>query len=180
MSATLTRRALRGAALGCWLPGFAAAQGKSTVGKLQRWTRGATPPLALRDGKRVEHRLADYRGRVLLVNFWATWCEPCRDEMPSIARLAERFAGRPFAALLVNAGEGEAAANKFFSSISLDASRLAILYDRDMAVTRRWGATLLPASFLLGPDGRTRFFLRGEADWAAPEMVSTVEGLLPR
>src|SRR5512141_60570 len=51
---------------------------------LKPWTGGDTPPLELKDLSGNTHRLADYRGKVVLINFWATWCEPCRDEMPSI------------------------------------------------------------------------------------------------
>jgi thiol-disulfide isomerase/thioredoxin len=173
LTTSLSRRAFVGAALAL----FAAPA--PAVGRLERWTRGATPPLALRDEKRIEHRLADYRGRALLINFWATWCEPCRDEMPSIVKLAERFAGRPFAAVAVNVGEGEAATKKFFSSVALDASRLVVLYDRDMAVSRAWGATLLPSTYLVDSSGRIRQWLRGEADWTAAASFKAVESLLP-
>ena len=85
------------------------------TGKLERWTKGAAPALALRDEKRVEHSLAALAGRAVLVNFWATWCEPCREEMPSMVKLAEKMAGRPFSVLAVNVGESEAAANRFYA-----------------------------------------------------------------
>ena len=62
---------------------------------LKRWDGGATPPLALEDLAGRTHSLADYRGKVVLVNFWATWCEPCRAEMPSIDRLRSSLKGKP-------------------------------------------------------------------------------------
>ena len=64
----------------------------------------AAPPLELADTNGAMHRLADYRGKVVLVNFWATWCEPCRDELPTIERLRAALAGRPFVILSVQMG----------------------------------------------------------------------------
>jgi thiol-disulfide isomerase/thioredoxin len=74
--------------------------------ELKPWSGGATPPLSLRDVLGKEHRLSDYRGKVLVVNFWATWCDPCREEMPSMQRLQDKLAGKPFAILAVDYGEG--------------------------------------------------------------------------
>ena len=78
---------------------FAGAQ------ELQPWRGGATPPLAIPDIDGRQHSLQDYRGKVVLVNFWATWCEPCRDEMPAINRLRASLVGLPFEVLAVNLAE---------------------------------------------------------------------------
>ena len=75
------------------------------LAKLQPWTGGDTPKLSLRDIKGNSHELANYRGRLVLLNFWATWCGPCVEEMPSLARLAKNLSGEPFALLTVNFGE---------------------------------------------------------------------------
>jgi thiol-disulfide isomerase/thioredoxin len=72
------------------------------------WKEPTAPPLALNDLAGQARTLAEYRGRLVLLNFWATWCEPCRDEMASIHKLLERLSGRPFAVLLVNYGESRA------------------------------------------------------------------------
>jgi len=103
----------------------AAAQG------LKPWPGGATPPLALRDLAGREHRLQDYRGKVVLVNFWATWCEPCREEMPSMKKLRASLAGRPFEVLAVNLGEPEARIRRFLETVPLD---FPVLLDRDATV----------------------------------------------
>src|SRR5262245_4339970 len=80
---------------------------------LKPWTGGATPALALRDLEGRQHRLSDYRGKVVLVNFWATWCEPCREEMPSMQRLRASLAGRPFEVLAINLAESESKVRRF-------------------------------------------------------------------
>jgi len=148
--------------------GFAQAQ-------LKPWTGGATPPLALQalDGREV--RLQDYRGKVVLINFWATWCEPCRDEMPSMNRLRAAFAGRPFEVLAVNFGEGESRVRRFLEQLPLD---FPVLLDRDRAVAKAWKVRVLPASFLVGPDGRIRHAAIGEFDWSSEAAHKAVASLL--
>jgi thiol-disulfide isomerase/thioredoxin len=143
---------------------------------LRLWTGGATPALALKDLEGGQHRLADYRGRVILINFWATWCGPCRDEMPSIQRLKEKLAGKPFAVLAVNLDEPESRIRKFLSGMKLD---FTILLDPGRQAAQAWNARILPASFIIGPDGRVRYTLVGEINWANEHVVSRISELLP-
>jgi len=141
------------------------------------WKGGRTPSLALADLEGKPHRLEDYRGKVVLINFWATWCEPCREEMPSIGRLKASFAGRPFEVLAVNLAEPEARIRQFMQKVPM---AFPVLLDRDMAVAKAWGARVLPATYLVGPDGRIRYSYRGELDWSQESVRKLVEGLLPR
>ena len=140
------------------------------------WKDVKAPPLALRDLAGRPHALADYRGKVVLVNFWATWCEPCREEMPSMQRLKQHFAGRPFAILAVNYGESDIRAGDFLKRSSLD---LTVLLDPGQDASRAWRVRVLPASFLVGPDGRVRYGVIGEIDWMSPAAIETVRRLLP-
>ncbi len=111
------------------------------------------------------------------MNFWATWCEPCRDEMPSIGRLKDALAGQPFVVLAVNLGEPESRIRSFREKVPMD---FPVLLDTDRAVAKRWNARVLPATYLLGPDGRIRYSYRGELDWSAASVRKLVAGLLPR
>jgi peroxiredoxin len=144
---------------------------------LKQWKGGATPALQLQDVDGKLHRLADYRGKVVLLNFWATWCAPCREEMPSMQSLRESLEGRPFAVLAVNVGEGERAARDFGEKMAL---RFPILLDRDMTTTRAWSARVLPASYVIGPDGKVAYSYLGAIDWSSPEVKSALERLMPR
>ena len=144
--------------------------------QLKPWTDGATPPLALQDVAGKVYRLEDYRGKVVLINFWATWCEPCRDEMPSINKLRAALAGRPFAVLAVNLGEPESRVKRFMEQVPLD---FPVLLDRDTATAKAWKARILPASFLVGPDGRIRYSVLGEIDWTDERVRSAILKLLP-
>jgi len=157
----------------CWL--VMAAAGLQAA-DLKLWSGGPPPALELKDLEGRVHRLADYRGRVILINFWATWCGPCRDEMPSIQRLKEKLAGRPFAVLAVNLDEPESRIRNFLSQMKLD---LTVLLDPERKVARAWDARILPASFVVGPDGRIRYSLVGEINWDHELIVSRISELLP-
>lgn len=135
----------------------------------------AAKPLALKTLDGTVHDLAKYRGQVVLVNFWATWCEPCRDEMPSLERLAEKFAGQPFVVLAVNVDEPEQRVRNFLEKIPL---KFTVLLDPGKAVTKDWNARILPASFLIGRDGRVRYTVVGDLDWSAEANVKIVANLL--
>jgi len=143
---------------------------------LRPWSGGATPALELAapDGK--PQRLANYRGRVVLVNFWATWCAPCRAEMPSIERLRRSLEGEPFAVLAVNISEDASAVRAFAERVPMG---FALLLDRDAQVAQAWRARALPVSFVVGPEGRIRYHAIGERDWADAQIRSRLRALMP-
>jgi cytochrome c biogenesis protein CcmG, thiol:disulfide interchange protein DsbE len=143
--------------------------------ELKPWAGGATPPLELTDLQGKKHSLSDYRGKVLLVNFWATWCEPCREEMPSIERLRVSLGGRPFVVLAVNLAEPESRIRKFLDAVPVG---FPILLDRDTKTTRAWQAKVLPATYIVGPDGVIRYRHIGELDWSKPEVRKQILGLM--
>lgn len=144
---------------------------------LQPWSGGPPPALQLNDLDGASHRLEDYRGRVVLVNFWATWCGPCRAEMPSIERLRGQMAGKPFAVLAVNVGESERQARAFAETLPVG---FTILLDRDTATAKAWGARILPATYVIGPDGRIRYRYFGELDWSSAAVRTRIEALFER
>jgi len=143
---------------------------------LKQWQGGRTPPLELADVDGKAHRLGDYGGKVVLVNFWATWCGPCREEMPSMEELRASLQDRPFVVLAVNVGEGGRVARGFADKMSL---RFPLLLDRDTKTTKAWGARILPASFVIGPDGVIRYSYLGAVDWTATEVRTAIERLMP-
>ena len=142
---------------------------------LTPWTGGATPPLSLKDVNGGAHDLARYKGKVVLINFWATWCEPCRQEMPSIQRLRDKFAGKPFVVLAINVDEPDARVRRFLEQTHLD---LPVLMDPNKTATRGWGVRVMPTTFIVGPDGRIRYRSMGDMDWSTETVVSAVSRLL--
>ena len=157
------------------LLGLAGASGATPAVRLPAWTGGPTQPLALKDLGGTLHDLAEYRGQVVVVNFWATWCQPCREELPSLERLRDAMRGRRFEVLTVNVAEGEPRVKGFLAEVPL---RLPVLLDRNGDAQRAWRVRGLPATFLLDPHGAIRYWYLGELDWAQPAIFRTVDTLL--
>lgn len=108
--------------------------------------------------------LKDLRGQWVMVHFWATWCGPCRKEMPTLQALAKLLPPQRLRVLLVNTAETD---DDVFAFLGLVAPDLDSLMDRDGSVTERWQPRGLPSSFLIDPDGRQRYLALGGRDWAA-------------
>ena len=111
--------------------------------------------------------LEDYSGKVVLLNFWATWCPPCRKEMPGIDRLAGELGGEDLAVIPLSMDRFDVErVVDFFEEI--DVQHLGIHQDRSGATARRAGALGLPVTLILDRDGREIARLAGEAEWDGP------------
>ncbi|MES2786848.1 MAG: TlpA disulfide reductase family protein [Pseudomonadota bacterium] len=117
--------------------------------------------------------LADVRGRVVLLNFWATWCEPCRAEMPALAQLAKSESR--IAVLAVNFKENASRAERFMQSAAPD---IPVLLDTDGSVAKAWGVKIFPTTVVIARDGQVRWRVRGEFDWTAQEAAQLLAPLL--
>lgn len=146
----------------------------AVASKLVKWTGGDAPALRLADAQGRERALTEWRGKTVVVNFWATWCEPCREEMPSLERLKGRFAGKPFDVVAVNVGESPERVARFTRDVPVT---FPIVYDRDSAAAKLWKVRGYPTSYVIGPDGRIRYYFVGELDWASDEVVRVIEGV---
>jgi thiol-disulfide isomerase/thioredoxin len=145
------------------------------AGELRRVEPRAAPALELRDLEGVARNLAAWRGQVVLVNFWATWCPPCLEEMPSLQRLAERLRGQPFAVVAVNVAEAERRVAHRAQQMGLD---FPVLLDADGAAFKAWGGKGLPTSVLVDGSGAVRYLGLGPLEWDGAEAVTAIEGLL--
>lgn len=139
--------------------------------------RERTPAPALQaqalDG--APHTLASFRGKVVLLNFWASWCPPCLREMPSMERLRIRMAGRPLEIVALDSAETRDEVSAYLSRMPLG---FPVLLDPDGSNTRRWKVFALPSSFLLDAEGRVRYVLTGPTEWDEGEALQLVESLL--
>ena len=144
--------------------------------ELKRWTGNpAAPPIELPTTDGAQMSLQQLRGKVVLVNFWATWCEPCITELPSLQRLRDMLAADGFEVLAVNYQEGPARIDAFVRKAELS---LPVVRDTDGSVAKSWNARVFPASYLVDRDGRIRYAIGGATDWTDPSAVRTIRTLL--
>jgi thiol-disulfide isomerase/thioredoxin len=121
------------------------------------------------------HELAGLRGRVVLVHFFATWCEPCRAEIASLKQLKSRLDGRPFAIVPISVAETNGAVRRFFAG---DPLPFAILLDHDRSVTRAWKIQTLPSTVVLDAGLKPRFIAEGDVDWTRLDVMNILTELL--
>jgi thiol-disulfide isomerase/thioredoxin len=140
------------------------------------WTAPPPPAVVLNDLAGRPVAMADHRGKVVLVSFWATWCEFCKEQMLAMQRLQQRLAGQPFEIVAVNFAESPAKVRDYVKSLSVG---FRVLLDPNQDAVRAWGVRVLPVSFVVGPDGRPRYSVLGEFDWASDQAVTTIRRLLP-
>ncbi|MCE4552922.1 TlpA disulfide reductase family protein [Roseateles cellulosilyticus] len=140
------RRLLAGALLGA-LAGLCAAAPDA-----------AAPDFTLRaaDGRNV--RLHELRGRVVLVNFWATWCGPCRQEMPLLNQLYQKYQGSGFTLLGINVDEDSRNAINLAGKLGVN---FPVLLDGDKSVSKRYDLSSMPSTLLIDRDGKVRYVYRG-------------------
>jgi len=148
---------------------------KNALAGLRRVPTRVTPPLSLPDLAGVNHQLGDYRGKVVLVNFWATWCPPCIEEMPSMQRLYTKMKNRPFEILAVNVGEKKSVIRRFKKQLGIN---FPILRDQKGRAYKNWKVYVYPSNFLLDPQGRLRFGAPGGVVWDGPEAIAAINDLL--
>lgn len=122
------------------------------------------------------HRLSELRGKVVFLNLWATWCPPCREEMPGMEKLYQRLKGRDFAMLAVAEDEGGAAAVGPF--VRDNGLTFPVLLDPEATLSPRYGATGYPETFIIDRNGQVVHHTIGPAEWNDPEMVAFIEQLL--
>lgn len=133
--------------------------------------------IKLNDIQGAAHDLAQYRGRVVLVNFWATWCPPCRREMPSMERLAQQLKGEPFTVLAVNVGENADMIGLFTSQLETELS-FPILLDSRSKTMQAWQVAGLPTTFLVDKRGRVVAGAIGGREFDHPEMVKAIRAVI--
>lgn len=119
--------------------------------------------------------LGDLRGKIVFLNLWATWCAPCRAEMPSMQRLYDRFKGRDFAMLAVSEDTDEDAVAAFVTELNLT---FPILLDSGNRLPARFGVTGYPETFVIDRDGRVIKHVIGPEEWMDPGIIAYFEDLI--
>jgi thiol-disulfide isomerase/thioredoxin len=120
------------------------------------------PQFSLRGLDQKIHHLADFRGRVVVVNFWASWCIPCREELPSMNRAARMLRNEPVVWIAINVGEDREAVEAFRRDYPID---FTVLLDTDGRVSKDWWVTGMPSTYLVGEKGEVVHKIVGKREW---------------
>lgn len=133
------------------------------------------PGFALPDLEGQMHGLDDLRGRVVVLNFWATWCPPCVQEMPSLQKLHEALDAKGLSVVAVSVDERFDDIVKFVETFDLT---FTILHDEGMKVSRSYQTFKFPETYIIGRDGRIKSKVVGERDWVAPSVIRDLVALV--
>jgi peroxiredoxin len=136
--------------------------------------RHAAPDFELQDTEGERHRLSDYRGQPVLINFWATWCPPCREEIPSMNRAWARIAEEGIVMLAINVGEDEDTIFVFTADYPAD---FPVLLDRDGEVIAQWPVKGLPTTYIVDPEGRIAYRAIGGREWDDEQLLDVLRAL---
>jgi thiol-disulfide isomerase/thioredoxin len=140
---------------------FALQPPDAAAAELQPWTAGAQPTFSLPNTTAANVALETARGHVVLVHFFATWCEPCREELPALNRLAAR-AGGNVEVLAIAVADADRSVQRFFETTPVD---FPILLDRDRAVAKAWSVATLPTTFVLDASLQPKFVVETDFAW---------------
>jgi len=132
------------------------------------------PDFTLQDTSGKTHRLSDYRGRPVIINFWTTWCPPCREELPSMNRAWHQLEHEGIAMLAINMGEDEDTIFIFSADYPTD---FTILMDKSGEVIEQWPVKGLPTTYVVAPDGTLAYRAIGSREWDDRSLLDKVRAL---
>ena len=119
-------------------------------------------------------KLSGLKGKAIIVNFWATWCPPCRKEMPSMQRAWETLKQEDIEMLAINVGEDSDLIFAFTAEYPVD---FPLLMDRDSKVVREWRVRGLPTTFIINPEGKIVYQAIGDREWDSPDLLEQIRQL---
>jgi peroxiredoxin len=157
------------------LSALAALAGAADQGLTALPERPEAPDFTLPDVDGNIHKLSDYRGKVVIVNFWATWCPPCRKEMPSMQRAWEQLRDQGVVMLAIDVGEDE---DTVFAVLGQTPVEFPLLLDEDSAVTTAWPVRGLPTTYVVDTQGHLAYRAVGGREWDDPALLAQVRELL--
>jgi thiol-disulfide isomerase/thioredoxin len=178
----ITRRAVVAAGAALAMPFVSRASWARGLPDLAEVLTPVNPPRTPPDGVFVdtdgnEHTIASFLGHGMVINFWATWCQPCIAEMPSLEKLSQALAPHDIAVLPLSSDRGGAkVVSSWFKDH--DVSGLPILLDPRGALLHAWGGQGIPTTHVIGRDGKERARLEGAADWSSAATIALIQRLV--
>jgi len=135
------------------------------------------PNFTLRDDDGKVVALADFRGQIIVLNFWATWCPPCIEEMPSLNRLAEHYKGKDLKIIGLSVDEDAEAYSEFLANNQIN---FLTLRDAARNTSDRYGTYRFPETYIINREGRLAQKIIGPRDWTSPQMIAYFDELLAK
>ncbi len=161
-------------------PGFKRALATGAMATFVfRITPETVPDVAFKDQAGKTRTLAEWRGRTVLLNLWATWCRPCRKEMPDLNKLQAELGGEKFEVVAVSVDQGDAKKPEAFLA-EMKATALKLYHDPTAKLGFKLKSIGMPTTILIGPDGKELGRLVGPAEWHSPEAVRLIKAYIPK
>ncbi|MDH5444949.1 MAG: TlpA family protein disulfide reductase [Gammaproteobacteria bacterium] len=139
--------------------------------------RGTIQPQAfsLKDINGKVYKETDFKGKISVINFWATWCPPCVEEIPSLNRLRKKMQGKPFQLISINYGESASQIKQFMKKVAVD---FPVLLDPQGRTAGEWKVVAFPSTFVIGPDGNIRYGVNAAIHWDTDEVTQKLNSLI--
>ena len=131
-------------------------------------------PITLLDSEGKSVVLDNFTGKVTVVNFWATWCPPCVEEIPSLNRLREKMKDKKFELISINYAESSQTIEQFLKRINVE---FPVLLDKDGLVSTKWNVIAFPSTFIIGPDGKIQYGINAAIRWDSDEVITLLNSL---
>lgn len=158
------------------LPQGGQEKGHGLDNTLKRFSGRLEPlPLDLVTAAGLRIKRDNYAGKVTVVNFWASWCPPCVEEIPSLNKLRKLMRGKPFELISVNYAETKQVVKDFLKRVNVD---FPVLLDEDGKVAASWNVLVYPSTFVIGPDGEIKYGVNGAIHWDSPDVVKALSDLV--
>ncbi|MCB9025383.1 MAG: redoxin domain-containing protein [Bdellovibrionaceae bacterium] len=135
------------------------------------------PDFELKDLNGNMIRLSNYKDKVVIVNFWASWCDPCVEEFPALMALVEHFKGR-IVMMAISADNTEEDMKNFLKAFKVDNQNIIVMWDKEQNVAKKFGTQVLPESYILGINNKLVRKVAGVDDWSSPYAKEFFENLL--
>ncbi|WP_455207508.1 TlpA disulfide reductase family protein [Kaarinaea lacus] len=131
-------------------------------------------PIDLKDASGKRYQRDKYTNQITVINFWATWCPPCVQEIPSLNRLREKMQGIPFELVSINYAESPATIQEFLQKVDVN---FPVLLDETGEVSVHWKVVAFPSTFIIGPDGKIHYGVNAAILWDSPEVIKSIQNL---
>ena len=139
--------------------------------------KGSISPLAINlknaQGKTVIKN--NFKGQVTIINFWATWCRPCVEEIPSLNRLKEKMLGLPFELISINYAEDKKTILEFMKMVKVD---FPVLLDQEGSFAKKWNVITYPSTFVIDKNGKIQYGVNAAIEWDNPNLIKKIKALL--